>query len=153
MNEEIKNILEDLQYNVIFTKLKNLPSTISNIKNQRDIKKNEKQNLIEELNHRENELLENVFVDALGWKEKKKPNNEESRKNHLELLKHNDSTYQTIKTRLSATELELSKLNIACEEAENTLKTYIALKDLINSKINLIISFREREKKIGGENG
>ena len=151
MNEEtkkeIENILTELQYEEIFTKLKNLPTIIRTIRLQKDERKAEKDNIVNELQHREIELLETVYIDALEWKDKKKPNNEESRKNYLELLKHKDSVYQTSKAKLSTTEISLNRLNTAYEESENRLKTSIALKDMINARIDLIISFKEGEKQ------
>ena len=146
MNEEtrkeIANILTDLQYDEIFTKLKNLPAVICNIRLRRDERKAEKDNIIDELNHRENELLETVYIAALEWKDKKKPNNEESRKNYLETLKSRDEQYQATKAKLSSVETSLNKLNTAYEEAENRLKTSIALKDMIVARIELINEFK-----------
>lgn len=139
---EMDDILIEIGYREIFIKLKNLPSVISNIKIQRDNKKNEKQCLTEELNHHENELLETVYIEAMKWKELKKLNNDESRKNYLEILKYKDSAYQVSKARLSTIETELNKLNTAYEEASNRLKTNLALKDMVVARIELINEFK-----------
>ena len=145
MNEETKTeiaiLLTELGYHEIFTKIKNAPTIIRTIRQQRDKRKAEKENIINELQHRENELLETVYIDALEWKDKKKPNNEESRKNYLELLEHRDSIYQTSETKLSTAETSLNILNTGYEESENRLKSSITLANMIIAQIDLIISF------------
>ena len=154
MNEEtkkeIENILTELQYEEIFTKLKNLPTIIRTIRLQRDELKAEKDNIVNELNYREIELWEIVYIESQGWKDRKKPNNDETRKNYLETLKSRDEQYQASKTKLSTAEISLNRLNTAYEESENRLKTSIALKDMINAQIDLIISFKEGEKNNKG---
>ena len=151
MNEEIKNILIELQYDEIFTKIKNAPTIISTIRLQRDERKAEKDNIVNELQHREIELWETVYIDSLAWKEQKKPCNDESRKNYLEILKSKDEQYQVSKEKLTKIETILNKSNTAYEESENRLKSSIALKDMINAQIDLIISFKEGEKEITKE--
>ena len=145
MTEEIEDVLTELQYGEVFEQLKNLPTVIKSIRNQKDDLKTEKDNIVNELNHRENELLETVFIDALEWKEKKKLNNDESRKNYLELLKHKDSAYQISRARLLTKETELNKANAIYEECTNKLKSYLAMKDMVVARIELINEFKSTE--------
>lgn len=142
INREIENVLTESQYGEVFEQLKNLPAVIKSIRNRKDVLKPEKDNIVEELNQHEIRLMETVYISALEWKEKKKPNNDESRKNYLEILKHKDSAYQISKARLFMAETELNKANALYEECTNKLKSYLALKDMIVARIELINEFK-----------
>lgn len=142
MNEEIKSILKELEYDKIFEQLKIISSLIRLRRREKDNKKNEKDNIISELNYRENELLETVYISTLEWKEKKKPNNDETRKNYLEILKHEDSAYQTSKARLSSVEKEFNQISAGYEESTNKLKSSTTLANMIIAKIELINKFK-----------
>ena len=146
MNEEtkkeIENILTDLQYGEVFEQLKNISSVIKSTRNQRDNLKSEKDNIANELQHIEIELWEIVYTESRNWKEQKKLNNEETRKNYLETLKIKDERYQIGLAKLSSVEKELNKSSSLYEECINKLKSYIALKDFIVARIELINEFQ-----------
>lgn len=141
MNKEVESILTESQYGEVFEQLKNLPAVIKSIRNRKDILKSEKDNIVNELQHIEIELWEIVYTESRNWKEQKKLNNDETRKNFLETLKIKDERYQAGLARLSIAETELNKANALYEECTNKLKSYIAMKDLIVAKIELMNEF------------